>query len=72
MIKSIMNKKRLQLVFDAGMSGGKEKTKLKTFNNIDLQADKENLYLVGRGLASLQSLDLLDIKENLENILIDE
>ena len=72
MIKGIIGSRKLKLELDGGMSGDKEIRKSKTFSNVNLESEVEEIYEVGKALGGLQSFDLLNIKKLEEVILIEE
>lgn len=72
MIKAIKENTRLKLELDGGIVNNKPVKKAKTFNNVNSEAINEDIYLVGRSLAGLQSLELLGVKKLEEITLFEE
>ncbi|MGL5715829.1 MAG: DUF1659 domain-containing protein [Paraclostridium sp.] len=57
----IKNPSSLKLKFDLGMVDGKKKTRSKSFSHLRHDADLEDVYEIGTGLAFLQENVLVDI-----------
>lgn len=72
MIEVIKKSSRLNLQLDGGMKGDKQVRKSKTFSNVRPEVDSLDLYQVGRELASLQKLGLLEIRRLDESLLLEQ
>lgn len=71
-IVELVTKKALKLEFDAGIMDGKQKFFTKTLNNVNQQADNQNLHSTAIAMSQLLSKDLINVSKQVTTQLWDE
>lgn len=57
----VKNPSTLKVKLDLGIIGGKTKTKIKSFSNVNPNASAEDIYYVADALMSLQEHNVIDV-----------